>query len=56
MVVLRNECDVKTEFLTYRPLPEWLDRPYETLPAVPVPEQQLIFNGGIGQPKAVKRK
>ena len=35
---------LRLNLFTYRPLPEWLDRPYETPPAVPVPEQQLIFN------------
>ena len=35
---------MRLNLFTYRPLPEWLDRPYETPPAVPVPEQQLIFN------------
>jgi IS4 transposase len=35
---------LRLNLFTYRPLAKWLDRPYETPPAVPVPEQQLIFN------------
>lgn len=53
LVTIWNEDKMKWSFsvmsamlrlnlFTYRPLPEWLDRPYETPPAVP--EQRLIFD------------
>ena len=45
---------LRLNLFTYRPLPEWLDRPYEIPPAVPVPEQQLIFTGGTLSWSAVK--
>ena len=35
---------LRLNLFTYRPLPEWPDKPYETPPVVPVPEQLLLFN------------
>ncbi len=42
---------LRLNLFTYRDLKAWLDRPFETAPAIPIAEQLTLALPGLGQPR-----
>ena len=47
---------LRMNLFTYRDLSAWLDRPFETPPAIPIAEQLTLALPGLGQPSVTAAK